>query len=1140
MSAEKKQITRNRTSYSCQCCRRRKVKCDKIRPTCGGCQKALEECIYSDADKSTAQQPAQAELPVREDESRKRRAIEHTYDTNDTTAPGGIRAIEQRLSNLTSLMQDLNRLTPVSNGNSPGSGQSYNAGTIAQRAAGDVRSGTSIQASKYGIPNSSSIDHEAPWANVLAKLDQLDNLLRTGIQKQPRQVQGRSAEETRTADQSRPLARLDGTNPVDISKIATLTFGTDSTEASLDEKDIMAPTETESNVLFRSWLFSIHPICPILSPRLVLEKYATFNQWYRCGMDNGERNPDPSFMPYVTLIWYTGYINLSDRAREKWFSWADNPTWIQKLRARFEHRLEVMKSEVVPSIWTLSAAIVGQYLAIGGQDTVGNSIRNTLNIRAAQSLGLHSEKALKALDANEAESKRRLWWEAVSLDTATSTVSGMPVILDEMYTDTKMISELKEVSVGTKEAEEYEKHLREAEAEPDRADDPANCQTTSLVSVYHLVMKARHMLTAVTKKVLKANMSAQSMTMDELKELRKVLVRTSKEVHAIINRIPCRGAPEFDFTPETIGTPIDFDYMDSMGSSVTEHEIGYFLREHSNPHGLGAITMQHRATTIAFHKWSRITLSMLVDRVDCISYSPFLTNPKSRMWAVARNCALKSCHGYMRKFLSLAEDAELRRFRWAWSSTFHPMHATMILLIDLHDRPHSDEAPRSRAMIDRMFSLASLAKGLVDDKFTAVPLKEGGTEAWTMLRKLRHKAWQKAGLDPDVLWSEEDQMCVGIGKPLNENDLFIRSLREDIIFSHKQRHSRYGDIDHRQLLKGQADQMASREHLHPSELGPGNRIEGPIIRDLADLDTGTVMPQVLLLRASHDQELMPFPLSNISMQPASSQQTYREGNGDFLQKRPSPGTEGAEIFHIGELIRKIRASQTNSTSKTLPASTTNDALDVLRQPERGSCNFRTVREMEKAAFEDLHHRHSTPGMLPIDDCRNHIQALDKSTGTTYGLHAVPSAPPFDTSRMNDRTVEHTNSLQQKHSNAIWEQTKVFSHVPSTPSMNSFGYTGMTRPEVSFDSPYGRGFETQSQAQPAVQAEAQATPAMTDSSSRNDFTDADNNTTSVTDVGFDWDKWDEIFGQYGAFEDMLMNQDTALDDADFAAEMEGAH
>ncbi|KAK5095879.1 hypothetical protein LTR70_003198 [Exophiala xenobiotica] len=1070
MAAEKKQITRNRTSYSCQMCRRRKIKCDKTRPVCGACQKVGEECVYVDADKAPALQAAQQALPVREDESRKRRAIEDSYNGDDAMPSLGIRAIEHKLNQLSSLMRDINGLTSVSDGSSPGDSHSSDVSTTSGHVIAEAApNGHSSHGAHYGISDANTTDCEAPWANVLVKLDQLNDLLRSGMQAHPPFNRGRSAKETREADLPQSSIRVNAAAAVDSASTALQSFGNDVTGTSLSEKDMLAPTEEESSVLFRSWLFSIYPILPIVSPRVVLQKYEAFNQWYRHGMDRGEPNPDPSFMPYLTLIWYTGYINLSDRARNKWLPWANNGSfWAGTLRARLQRQLEIMKSEVTPSVWTLAASVTGQHLAIGGQEVMSNCVRNTLNTRAAQSLGLHSEKALKTLSATEAEMKRRLWWETVTLDTAISTVSGMPVVLDEVYTDTKMISELKEIIIGTTEAEEYEEHLREPGTQPDRPDDPADCQTSSLVSVYHLTMKARYILTATTKKVLKANMRAEPMTMDELKDLRKLLARTSKEVHAIINRIPCRGVPELDFTPEVDGAAADLDHLDSMESPVTEHEIGSFL-----------------------------------------------------------------------------QDRELRKFRWAWSSMYHPMHATIILLIDLHDRPHSDEAPRSRAMIDRMFSLGSPEKGLVDDKFTAVPLKEGGTEAWTMLQKLRHRAWQKAGLDPDVLWSEDDQMSVGVGKPLSENDLFTRSLREDIILSHKQRRIRQGfeqtsEPTFRQLFSRAAVRDATQQYRHPSILGPGDRVEGSMVRELADLDIGPDIPPILLLQASHDQELMPYSLNNVNIQPSTSQQVGLEGNGASLLTRPTPGTEGAEIFHIGELIKKIRKSHPNRISnQELPTSTSRDISGPQVQLEKGSCNFRAVKEVENAVFQDLQEQHSKSGRLSKNDNRTHVPTFGNPTAPGFPLYHIPTEPTFEGSKTNEAAALHIATLQGQ-SSPIRNQTTVLQHASSTvPVLNSLGFLGMMVPQVSLTSKYATSSQV---AHAPTQAQVQAQPpsATIDTSSIDYLASTELNDTSITDVDFDWEKWDETFGHYGGFEDMLMDESGLLHDGSWTEEMQLPH
>lgn len=87
------------------------------------------------------------------------------------------------------------------------------------------------------------------------------------------------------------------------------------------------------------------------------------------------------------------------------------------------------------------------------------------------------------------------------------------------------------------------------------------------------------------------------------------------------------------------------------------------------------------------------------------------------------------------------------------------------MLIDLYERPNSPEASKSRAFVDKIFSLSGPDGGVVggeDGITTSRPLRDGGREAWDMMRRLREKAWQKAGLDPHQLWTEQAQIQAGV------------------------------------------------------------------------------------------------------------------------------------------------------------------------------------------------------------------------------------------------------------------------------------------------------------------------------------------------------------------------------------------
>lgn len=85
-----RKIQRNRASYSCHSCRRRKVKCDRQHPTCGNCTKTGEGCTYSDntGKESKKSKNARSSFAARTNQEssqgpKKRRRTMSSSPTND-------------------------------------------------------------------------------------------------------------------------------------------------------------------------------------------------------------------------------------------------------------------------------------------------------------------------------------------------------------------------------------------------------------------------------------------------------------------------------------------------------------------------------------------------------------------------------------------------------------------------------------------------------------------------------------------------------------------------------------------------------------------------------------------------------------------------------------------------------------------------------------------------------------------------------------------------------------------------------------------------------------------------------------------------------------------------------------------------
>lgn len=83
----------------------------------------------------------------------------------------------------------------------------------------------------------------------------------------------------------------------------------------------------------------------------------------------------------------------------------------------------------------------------------------------------------------------------------------------------------------------------------------------------------------------------------------------------------------------------------------------------------------------------------------------------------------------------------------------------MTLLKEVKRDPYGVEAPASRSIIDQAMALCGPDGGMSgthDGKIMPRPLTEGGKEAWGLIKRLRSRAWIKAGLDPDIVTMREE------------------------------------------------------------------------------------------------------------------------------------------------------------------------------------------------------------------------------------------------------------------------------------------------------------------------------------------------------------------------------------------------
>lgn len=864
--SDKRQITRNRASYSCATCRRRKVKCDKVHPICGGCDRAGEQCVYATAEVDAPNSDPSKQRQSHGEEPKKRKTTAGStalppspeISAHDpSSSPTHIQAIEAQLQRLTALVETLkrdsnhgpvhldDRLTPASSlpsSSEPDSDDSHQLSKLGLGMFQPDVTGLSKPLSSLMIHNDGlSLPEDPFWNHISGEVNELNQMMHRqnnsyfvagGVRSQSCPA---TAPETLAAVQH-PLADKDDLfDPNGFHKAAgSPSYSTHNLDSTCSEcqhlpfvkstllQDLPlrslpstakghllghVPTRIQSNVLLRCWLSNVHPLLPVLVPTDIKSIHEHF--WDRVHPDPDGQSCYPDLGPAALIyaIWYAGMLSISESGLKKWFP---NETRA-KLSASFHDKvilaLHLSCFSRNTNLQTLAAYLIICSIPVAEEDPVQSSLYMQLLVRLALSMGLHREPSLFNMSPAEEGLRRRLWWQIIQLDISHVVASGYPSLISDAFCDTRI------------SCEDNERPPTE-----DSSNRPQSCDASSTVplqrseiyKIFSLVAKGRSIISCATRTVTSMHMVTRPLTNEDMQEIKTIIGTVRAQVEKIIHQIPAKGLPESGFVPydnhRKAGRRHDTDA--SMALPMDDGELAFYSSQVENPNAPTPFEAYHRQKLAAFYKWARITLSMGSEKLNCVAYVPFLKNIKSKVWNVGRQCALRVSQSFLRKLVSLAEDPDLESFRWSWLLTHGPVQAAMIVLVDLYERPHSIESPRSRELIDQVFSWSSPERGIVGGPNGVTvqrPLREGGVEAWDMLRGLRSAAWQKAGLEPRVLWTEADQIEVGIARPLTDSEKIAQSIREDSFHE-----SRHVHLDHSQPESASLDSQAFVPTAHPS------------------------------------------------------------------------------------------------------------------------------------------------------------------------------------------------------------------------------------------------------------------------------------------------------------------------------------
>ncbi|OAP64322.1 hypothetical protein AYL99_00294 [Fonsecaea erecta] len=635
------------------------------------------------------------------------------------------------------------------------------------------------------------------------------------------------------------------------------------------------PTRAQSNVLFRCWLSGVYPILGLLLPSEVSKKHEEFWDQVESNGFSEATLRDLDFLAVLHAIWYAGSLSISTKGLRQWFPHNSRARLSTRFHDQVVFCLLISCFAQNISLYKLAALVLLQSMPIAEEDPLQSSLYLSLVVRLALTMGLHREPTLFGLSVTEEAMRRRLWWQIIQLDISHVVASGYPSQISEKFCDTRINCEDRDARVSEDgstgaDSDKSSKNSSPYSATSNGESNPRAFGTGSLLA------RGKSIMACAMRSVVSLHLETKRLTNGDMQEMKSIMTEAAVQVNAILRSIPSKGLPEMGFIPdmtrEIQQRVADTDVL--MSSPITSNDVAFYKTPANKNDSSWPLAAYYRQKQTAYNKWARIHLSMLIDKLHCVSYAPFLKNTKSKLWDMGRQCALHNCHSFLRKFISLASDPDLEPFRWGWPTAYGPLHAALIVLVDLYERPTSVEAPRSRELVDKMFELAAPGAGIVggpDGVTVQRPLREGGVEAWDMLRGLRSAAWQRAGLDPTVLWTVADQVELGIAIPLTDAQKIAQSLREDSIYDTKPLASEHPvlyteDSQTEQQITEQG--VKYLEQLAHKELGSeGSGTEGLLCsqalrnnfpQTLVN-DSGSNGGRVLARRDG--QPKMPFPLS---------------------------------------------------------------------------------------------------------------------------------------------------------------------------------------------------------------------------------------------------------------------------------------
>lgn len=347
------------------------------------------------------------------------------------------------------------------------------------------------------------------------------------------------------------------------------------------------PPREACDCYYEDFVDSVHPLIPLIHLPTFYKYYHRFWDWHAKWLPG--RAPDgvlaenPSFLPLLFTVLFTGSII---RSRSDKVTNAAQPLEVQrKLYYLIPSTLAMVGFPHSPSLYSLMAFLLLNSMLIREEESLSSCSFVAVAFRVCQAMGLHKDGTDFGLDDIQTEERRRVWCHLMHLDVMTSIVSGLPLVASsEMFSNTRMIREIKDEYLGQPENEDVE--------------------TGRIVDLNYILTAGRYDATSCIRGILLRQFSPRPITFVCVKGIEERIEALQLRTEKRIERLTLQSQRELD-------SPSSVLYSASAASPGNP-------LEHHNPRVL----------------WGKDLLHLMIEKAYCILYQP--TMREASLWKELR------------------------------------------------------------------------------------------------------------------------------------------------------------------------------------------------------------------------------------------------------------------------------------------------------------------------------------------------------------------------------------------------------------------------------------------------------------------------------------------------------------------------